>query len=131
MALTLGKNIPNAEGLKRVAVGLSGTYTASTVVAADNDGAVAVAAGVMTIKTGFVPQKVMVNNYTSRITQEWSRIIPAGNFMETAANGTRTLETDGVAANVSVNTTTGDVTIVFSGGIVVDNGATLVEIFEG
>jgi hypothetical protein len=71
---------------------ISGTYTAASDVF-DSDG-VTLASGVLTIDVGFEPTYVKVINVTDRITQEWHKGMNQGDFIETAANGVRTLETD-------------------------------------
>lgn len=123
----------------------SGTYTAATVNSATaasttaaatggiaNQDAVTnmvIAAGVATITLGFVPKKFVITNVTDRVKQEYIEGIAAGSFLETAANGTVTLETDGVAANCTVTTTSTVVTVTFSGGICTDNDAVVWEAF--
>jgi hypothetical protein len=47
-----------------------------------------------TLTLGFVPKYFKVVNVTDRVTQEWWYGFTAAQFMETAADGTRTLETD-------------------------------------
>lgn len=118
----------NNDGVVRRASGsLSGTYTAATVVSESVPGVlsnsdavkqVVIAAGVMTITLGWVPKKFKITNLTDRLTQEWAQGMNTGDFLETVAAGTRTLETDD---QISVNPTTGVVTVTFAGGAVTDN----------
>lgn len=83
----------NTNGAKyRCSGSLSGTYTAASD-AYDSDGVV-LASGTLTLTVGFEPTYVKVINVTDRITQEWHKGMNQGDFIETAANGTRTLETD-------------------------------------
>lgn len=90
----------NSDGVRHHASGSeTGTYTAADY----------------TITLGFVPKYVKVVNVTDRITQEWWYGMTAGNFLETAADGTRTLETDsGILVNsdgtVTVDVSTGNQT---------------------
>lgn len=135
MALTNMKF--NVEPTVRRAQGyLSGTYTAATVTsettksATSNADAVAqavIASGVMTITLGWVPKRFKIENKTDRLSQEWELGMNTGDFIETAANGDRTLETDD---KISVNATTGVVTVTFDGGAVTDND-TVVWVAEG
>lgn len=117
MALTNIKRNPT--GIAERASGyLSGTYTAATVTSTPTDsskGAV-IASGVLTISLGFAPKKFKIINCTDRLTQEWFEGLAANNFLETAANGDKTLETDGKVA-VSGST----VVVTFDGGAVTDN----------
>jgi hypothetical protein len=109
---------------------LSGTYTAATDVN-DSTGAgspasisvpngtlgqgssgASLAAGVLTITPGFIPNYAKVVNVTTRVMQEWFKGMNQGDTVDTAAAGTRTLETDDM---VVVNETTGVVTVTASG----------------
>lgn len=108
----------DASGVVHRASGkLSGTYTAATVTSSTANATIA--SGVMTINLGFAPKRFLIINATDRVRQEWFDGLAAGNFLETAANGTVTLETDGVSANISVSGSV--VTVTFSGGICTDN----------
>jgi hypothetical protein len=109
---------------------LSGTYTAASAVAsssgAGSGASISVpngtlgqgsaganlAAGVLTITPGFVPNYVKVVNVTTRVMQEWFKGMNQGDSVDSAAAGTRTLETDDMLV---VNETTGVVTITASG----------------
>jgi hypothetical protein len=109
---------------------LSGTYTAATDVnASSGAGSPAsisvpngtlgqgssganLAAGVLTITPGFIPNHVKVVNVTTRVMQEWFKGMNQGDSVDTAAAGTRTLETDDMLV---VNETTGVVTVTASG----------------
>lgn len=71
-----------------------------------------------TITLGFTPTYVKVVNVTDRITQEWYAGMNSGDFMETAANGVRTLETDD---QLVVNTTANTFLVVAAGGAMTDN----------
>lgn len=127
----------NANGApNRVQLSFSGTYTAATDTYT-GDG-VTMAAGVITINVGFVPTKVFACNLTDRITQEWFKGMNQGDFLETAANGTRTLETDDKLV-VAVSTTgtapvtfnpDATVTLTVNGGIMTDND-TVTVLIEG
>lgn len=112
---------------------LSGSYTAATVTSAtaasttatgggianaDAVSNVAVASGVITIKLGFVPKRFKIINVTDRLTQEWYQGMNAGDFIETIAAGDQTLETDD---QISINATTGVVTITAAGGAMTDS----------
>jgi hypothetical protein len=70
------------------------------------------AAGVLTITPGFIPNHVKVVNVTTRVMQEWFKGMNQGDSVDTAAAGTRTLETDDMLV---VNETTGVVTVTASG----------------
>ena len=145
MTITLIKNNPSPAAPLRESGYLSGTYTAATVTNADmtttnsdaTNGAV-VAAGVLTITPGFRPKYVKVINVTDRLTQEWFEGMNSGDFIETAANGVRTLETDDKLVVGSDDTGSapvtiqgnGTVTITFDGGAVTDND-TMVWLIEG
>jgi len=109
---------------------LSGTYTAATDVnASSGAGSPAsisvpngtlgqgssganLAAGVLTITPGFIPNHVKIVNVTTRVMQEWFKGMNQGDSVDTAAAGTRTLETDDMLV---VNETTGVVTVTASG----------------
>lgn len=122
MALTNSKYNPT--GIANRANGsLSGTYTAATVTSTVSGAAIA--SGVLTLTLGFAPKYFKVINCTDRITQEWFQGMNAGDFIETAAAGTRTLETDDQVV-VSGNT----VTVTFAGGAATDND-TVVWVAEG
>lgn len=132
----------------RVSVYLSGTYTAATEAnssgpsqtfsgstvstralaanALDTQGA-SIASGVLTITPGFMPSKVEVKNVTDKLIQTWHVGMNTGDFIEEAAAGDKTLETDD---KVSVNATTGVVTVTADGGAITDNDTVVVEIFR-
>ena len=114
---------------------ISGTYTAASVNSATAASTTAVAAtggianadavanqviasGVMTLTLGFSPKYFKIINVTDRLTQEWFEGMNSGDFLETAANGTVTLETDD---KVVVSTTAGTVVVTFDGGAATDN----------
>ncbi len=136
MALTstLVANKSSPTGIVHRASGyIKGTYTAATVNSATsasttatgggiaNGDAVAnmvIAAGVMTIELGFIPKKFEIVNVTDRLTQKWFEGMNTGDFIETVAAGDQTLETDD---KISVNASTGVVTVTFDGGAVTDN----------
>jgi hypothetical protein len=115
---------------------ISGTYTAATVTSATTPATTAAATGgiadsdavsnmtitggVMTINLGFAPKKFTAINCTDRVRQEWFAGMAAANFLETAANGTVTLETDGTA-NINPSASSNTVVVTFSGGIATDN----------
>ena len=103
---------------------LSGSYTASSDVVADTDG-VTLAAGVLTIKCTFEPTYVKVVNVTDRVTQEWHKGMNKGDFVETAANGTRSLETDDKLVVTVAVTGTAPVEIkpVYTVAVLADGGA--------
>lgn len=104
---------------------LSGTYTAATVEHDADD--VVIAAGVMTISLGFTPKYFKILNVTDRLGQEWYEGMNSGDFVETAAAGDKTLETDD---KVVVDTDANTVTVTFSGGAATDND-TVVWVAEG
>mgnify|MGYP001558152399 CR=1 FL=1 len=114
----------------------SGTYTAATD--AYDSGGIALASGVITISLGFVPSYFKIVNVTDRITQEWYSGMNLGDFFETVAAGTRTLETDDQVVVTVSNTGTAPVTIkpvatvtiTAAGGAMTDND-TVVWIAEG
>ena len=128
----------SSEGVARRTSGfLSGTYTAASVVSettrsatcnAEAAASVTIAAGVMTINLGWVPKYFKIMNCTDRLTQEWFQGMNQGDFIETAANGVRTLETDD---QVVVVETTGVVTVTFAGGAVTDNDTVVWEAAGG
>lgn len=89
---------------------ISGTYTAATVTNslatstnAEASGFSAggstinahatFASGVLTIKPGFVPKKVVVENVSQRLKKEWHEGMNITDSILTIANGTRTLVT--------------------------------------
>jgi len=117
MAQTLSQ--AQTDGVVRRASGsATGTYTAAD----------------LTITLGFVPRYVKVINVTDRVTQEWFEGMNQGDFIETAANGVRTLETDDKlvvgAVGDSGTTDEGQFTIVANGGAITDND-TVVWVAEG
>ena len=113
---------------------IKGTYTAATINSATaasttaaatggiaNGDAVenmVIAAGVMTINLGFVPKHFKIVNVTDRLIQEWYDGLATGDYLEEIAAGDKTLETDD---KVTVNASTGVVTVTFDSGIVTDN----------
>lgn len=93
----------NMTGVAHQASGhATGTYTAAD----------------FTITLGFTPTYVKVVNVTDRITQEWYAGMNKGDFMETVAAGTRTLETDD---QLVVDTTLNTIAVVAAGGAMTDN----------
>lgn len=131
----------NANGAPNRAQGsFSGTYTAATdtFTGTGSNAGVALASGVITITLGFVPRYFKIINVTDRITQEWFHGMNQGDFIETAANGTRTLETDDQVVVAASTTGTAPVTfepaatvtITASGGAMTDND-TVVWVAEG
>ena len=133
---TLVANKSSPTGIVSQASGyISGTYTAATVNSATAPSATAVAAtggianqdavanmviaaGVMTITLGFAPKYFKIINVTDRLTQEWFEGMNSGDFLETAANGDKTLETDD---KVVVSQSAGTVVVTFDGGAATDN----------
>lgn len=123
--------------LNRMQVSFSGTYTAETDEY-DSDGVVLDGAGNIVITVGFEPTYVKVINATDRLTQEWFKGMNFGDFLETAANGDKTLETDNqievaVAETGSAPVTVKaahTVTINAGGGAMTDNDTVLV-VIEG
>lgn len=120
----------------RVQISFKGTYTAATDVYDANG--ITMAAGVITIKLGFVPSRVMVKNVTDRLTQEWFKGMNQGDFLETVAAGDQTLQTDDQivvtedvtgAAPVQYKPTA-TLTITAGGGAMTDND-TVIVIAEG
>lgn len=124
---------------------ISGTYTAATdantstgagspatitnpngVLGQGSSGAV-IAAGVLTVTPGFIPSYVKFVNATSRVMHEWFKGMNQGDYVATAAAGTRTLETDDALV---VNETTGVVTVLATGAILDDNATIAWEISE-
>jgi hypothetical protein len=100
MAQILTQNNPT--GIAGFAQGsITGTYTAADV----------------TLTLGFKPRYFKVINVTDRLTQEWYAGMNVGDFLETAAAGTQTLETD----DKLVVNSDGTVTLVAAGGIITDN----------
>lgn len=131
MAATLIKR--NTElPIRRQSGYISGTYTAAsatnasfTTTNSEASTQAVIAAGVLTITPGFIPKYVKVINVTDRLTQEWFEGMNTGDFLETAANGDKTLETDDV---LTVSATTGVVVITASGGAITDNDTVVWEI---
>lgn len=64
-----------------------------------------------TFTVGFTPRVVRWHNLTDRISDEWFEGMAADSALETAANGTRTLETSG-GVTVSTGTFAVDSTLV-------------------
>lgn len=135
-APTVGRTNPNGVQ-NRIQVSLSGTYTAASAVVADTDG-VTLAAGVLTINCTFEPLSVKVINVTDRITQEWFKGMNQGDFIETAANGTRTLETDdkvvvavAVTGSAPVEIKPAYTVTVLANGTAITDNATTVIVIEG
>ena len=137
MALTnVRRNFPPAT--QRASGYLSGTYTAASVTSettasatcsAEAAASITIASGVMTIALGFVPRYFRIRNCTDRLTQEWHEGMNQGDFLETVANGTQTLETDDQVTITVADTgsapvavkPTALVTVIFAGGAVTDN----------
>ncbi len=120
-APTVTQNIPDG-AVHREQFSLSGTYTAASDVY--SSGGVTLASGVLTISVGFEPTRVQVVNVTDRVTQEWYKGMNKGDFVETAANGTRTLETDDKLVVTAAVTGAAPVTVkpVFTVAILADGG---------
>ena len=120
----------------RTQICFSGTYTAASDVYDANG--ITMASGVITIKLGFVPTRVMVKNVTDRLTQEWFKGMNTGDFIETVAAGDQTLETDDQITVTTADTGTAPVTfkptatltITAGGGAMTDND-TVIVIAEG
>jgi hypothetical protein len=104
-----------------------------------------IAAGVLTLTLGFVPTYFKIINATDRVTQDWFKGMNSGDYLETAANGDKTLETDdkvvvalrtGTGGSVSQaggsadTSPSGVVTVTFDSGICTDND-TVVWLAEG
>lgn len=120
----------------RVQIVFKGTYTAATDVYSANG--ITMAAGSIAIQVGFVPSRVYAINATDRLSQEWFSGMNQGDFLETAANGDKTLETDDKLV-VAVATTgtapvtfnpAATVTLLANGGIMTDND-TVIVVIEG
>lgn len=108
MALTTVQNNPT--GIAQYAQGsFSGTYTAAD----------------FTLTLGFKPKHFKIINCTDRVTQEWFAGMNFGDFLETAANGDKTLETDN---QIEVNDD-GTVDVVAAGGAMTDNDTVVWEAF--
>lgn len=134
-APTVSRVNPNGI-VNREQVSLSGTYAAASD--AYSSGGVTLASGVLTIEVGFEPTYVRVVNVTDRVTQEWYKGMNQGDFMETVAAGTRTLETDDKVVVAVSETGTAPVTfkpaytvtVLANGGAITDND-TVVILIEG
>lgn len=120
----------------RVQICFKGTYTAATDVYSGNG--ITMAAGSISIRVGFTPSRVYAVNATDRLSQEWFSGMNQGDFLETAANGDKTLETDDKLV-VAVDPTgvapvqfnpAATVTLVVNGGIMTDND-TVIVVIEG
>jgi hypothetical protein len=125
----------NPEPQQRASGSFSGTYTAASDVSTTTNATMA--AGVITLTLGFVPKYFMIENITDRVKQEWYDVMNSGDYLETAAAGTRTLETDdklvitertgsgavgGTSSGGSADTSaSGVVTITVDSAIVTDN----------
>lgn len=121
MALTnLKYNVGVAQN--RANGSLSGTYTAASVESAT--AGATMASGVLTLTLGFKPKYFRIVNVTDRVTQEWFEGMNSGDFIETAANGARTLETDD---KVVVDQAAGTVTVLADGTVITDNDTTVWE----
>jgi hypothetical protein len=122
---------------------ISGTYTAASDVSTTANASIA--AGVMTLTLGFVPTYFKIVNVTDRVQQEWYAGMNSGDYIETAAAGTVSLETDdkvvvairtgsggssSSAGGTADTTPSGVVTITFDSGICTDND-TVVWFAEG
>lgn len=133
----------NCGPVQRTQGSISGTYTAATDVSTTTNASIA--AGVMTLTLGFVPTRFMIMNVTDRVKQEWFKGMNSGDYLETAANGTVTLETDdkvvvairtGAGGSASQSggsadtSASGVVTVTFDSGIATDND-TVVWVAEG
>lgn len=127
----------NSNGVvNRQQFSLSGTYTAASDAYSAND--MVLASGVLTITVGFEPTYVKVINVTDRLEQEWWKGMNKGDFVETAAAGDKTLETDDkvvvtVAATGSAPVTykgAYTVAVLADGGAITDND-TVIVIIEG
>ena len=133
----------NCGPVQRTQGSISGTYTAATDVSTTTNASIA--AGVMTLTLGFVPTRFMIMNVTDRVKQEWFKGMNSGDYLETAADGTVTLETDdkvvvalrtgagGSASQAGGSADTaasGVVTVTFDSGIATDND-TVVWVAEG
>jgi hypothetical protein len=91
-------------------------------------GSVTLASGVLTITVGFEPTKVKVVNVTDRLEQEWFAGMNQGDFMETASNGDKTLETDDKLVVAVANTGSGYSTLkpVYTVTVLANGGAIIV-----
>jgi hypothetical protein len=133
----------NCGPVQRTQGSISGTYTAASDVSSTTNASIA--AGVMTLTLGFVPTRFMIMNVTDRVKQEWFKGMNSGDYLETAANGTVTLETDdkvvvairtGAGGSASQSggsadtSASGVVTVTFDSGIATDND-TVVWVAEG
>ncbi|MDD3885163.1 MAG: hypothetical protein PHW66_09590 [Gallionella sp.] len=133
----------NCGPVQRTQGSISGTYTAATDVSTTTNASIA--AGVMTLTLGFVPTRFMIMNVTDRVKQEWFKGMNSGDYLETAADGTVTLETDdkvvvairtGAGGSASQSggsadtSASGVVTVTFDSGIATDND-TVVWVAEG
>jgi hypothetical protein len=133
----------NCGPVQRTQGSISGTYTAASDVSSTTNASIA--AGVMTLTLGFVPTRFMIMNVTDRVKQEWFKGMNSGDYLETAANGTVTLETDdkvvvairtGAGGSASQSggsadtSASGVVTVTFDSGICTDND-TVVWVAEG
>jgi hypothetical protein len=133
----------NCGPVQRAQGSISGTYTAASDVSSTANSTIA--AGVLTLTLGFVPTYFKIINATDRVTQEWFKGMNSGDYLETAANGDKTLETDdkvvvalrtGTGGSVSQaggsadTSPSGVVTVTFDSGICTDND-TVVWLAEG
>ncbi len=133
----------NCGPVQRTQGSISGTYTAATDVSTTTNASIA--AGVLTLTLGFVPTRFMIMNVTDRVKQEWFKGMNSGDYIETAANGTVSLETDdkvvvairtGAGGSASQSggsadtSASGVVTVTFDSGICTDND-TVVWVAEG
>lgn len=112
---------------------------ASTTTVNNNEGVVRVASGLITasatatdvyIQLGFVPKYFMLHGLVNLLRQEWFEGMNQGDFIESAAAGDRTLETDdqlvvGAVGDVRDATADqpgeGEVLVQAGGGILDDN----------
>ena len=97
----------NCGPVQRTQGSISGTYTAASDVSTTTNASIA--AGVLTLTLGFVPTYFKITNVTDRIMQEWYKGMNSGDYLETIANGTRSLETDDKVV-VAIRTGAGVVT---------------------
>ena len=119
---------------------ISGTYTAASDVSTEANSTIA--SGVLTLTLGFVPKSFRIINVTDRVEQRWFEGMNKGDYLETAANGTVSLETDdkvvvqpftragGSASQSGGSADTspaGVVTVTFDSGIATDNDTVIWE----
>ena len=94
-AITAYKYLRDGGPTQRTTGSVTFTTAASDTITHPSSGntIMSLASGVLTLVFGFIPRKFRVTNVTSRIQAEWFAPMASGTSLDTAAAGTRTLNT--------------------------------------